>query len=107
MSRQRLQKRGYNQVTEVLKVASKNRRIDYSEKILIRTRHTTSQTSLNKSARIKNMKVAFAVRNFTNMQNFMIDKDIILLDDVTTTGATLEAAKAARFGRFTPPPSLV
>jgi ComF family protein len=58
-----------------------------SEKVLIRRRHTLSQTGLGKQRRIENLKNAFVVRN----RKAVIDQHILLIDDVMTTGATTNA----------------
>ncbi len=58
------------------------------EKLLVRTRDTLSQTRLNRKQRYENVKNAFALRD-----NAMLDLSIryVLVDDVFTTGATLNA----------------
>jgi ComF family protein len=80
----RLRERGYNQVEEIAK------RTGYGiSHALARTRETLPQTSLSRSEREKNIENAFALIG-------AMDASVtyILLDDVTTTGATLAAAKA-------------
>jgi ComF family protein len=84
----RRRERGYNQVEEVAKCAGAQVATD----ILRRTRDTPPQTSLTRSARIANMKDAFAV---TGSPDASITYTYILLDDVLTTGATLAAAHEA------------
>jgi competence protein ComFC len=65
------------------------------ENMLIRTRDTSPQAKLNREKRLKNLKDAFAL----DIQNLRIDpmmnrKQIIIVDDVTTTTSTLnECAK--------------
>ena len=58
-----------------------------SEKVLIRRRHTLSQTGLGKQRRIENLKNAFVVRN----RSAVLNQRILLIDDVLTTGATTDA----------------
>jgi ComF family protein len=53
---------------------------------LRRTRNTISQTFLSGQARRKNLEGAFCVK-----QNIDLPKSVLLIDDVITTGATLEA----------------
>ncbi len=53
---------------------------------LVRTRNTPPQAHLPRTARLKNVKNAFAVRRPNSIEN----KTILLLDDVTTTGATAD-----------------
>jgi ComF family protein len=70
------------------------------ENRLYRCRHTASQTGLGKGRRAANLKNAFKVRNRQGMH----DKCILLVDDVLTTGATVDACakvlKGAGAGRI-------
>lgn len=60
---------------------------------LVRIRYTEEQTSLTAAARARNVKGAFAVRKNHNFKG----KNICLIDDVKTTGATLnECAKVLK-----------
>ena len=56
-----------------------------------RVRDTRPQTELARNERISNMRKAFIIKQ----PQQIVGKHIVLLDDVTTTGATLHAAKAA------------
>jgi ComF family protein len=58
---------------------------------LVRIRHTVEQSSLAISDRIQNVRGAFAVRDDADFTG----KHICLIDDITTTGATLRAAANA------------
>ncbi len=89
----RERERGFNQVARVLQNLPddfKNgtlARIDTMS--LLRTRATPQQTRLSRAKRLENVAGAFALRDTAPT-----DAHIILIDDVTTTGATLsEAAK--------------
>lgn len=96
LSKQRERTRGYNQVTRIAKQAmpySKDACIHLRTDIVIRTIHTPPQTSLTKSERLLNLHGAFIVP--AGKGAVISGKNIILLDDVTTTGATLREAKAA------------
>ncbi len=90
LSSTRMRARGYNQVTEILKVKGSRASKTMNETLLIRTRNTTPQTELGRQERLQNMGDAFAV--LTPVQ--VTHKHILLVDDVTTTGATLHTAKA-------------
>ncbi|MEZ4382517.1 MAG: phosphoribosyltransferase family protein [Nannocystaceae bacterium] len=58
---------------------------------LRRVRQTTPQTALDGPARRRNLRGAFAAR----APGALADRRVLLVDDVTTTGATLEAGRAA------------
>ena len=58
---------------------------------LIRIRHTPPQTNLPRSQRIRNVRGAFAVRRAGSIAG----ANVLLIDDVTTTGATANEATAA------------
>lgn len=81
----RLRKRGFNQARLLAEELSKYNNIPV-EDILIRKHKTKSQTSLNKIQRKENIKDAFELKKGCNIKG----KAIILIDDVCTTGATLE-----------------
>ena len=55
--------------------------------LLIRTKNTKSQNKLKKSARFKNTKGAFKVNDI--YQKKIRDKNILLIDDIVTTEATI------------------
>jgi predicted amidophosphoribosyltransferase len=54
---------------------------------LVRTENTESQTKKSRFARYENLKDAFIIKYPAEL----IQKHIILVDDVMTTGATMEA----------------
>ena len=62
------------------------------EDALVRTRMTKTQTRLDLSERRKNVKNAFALRQGNCLD---VERRLILVDDVFTTGATLEACAQA------------
>ncbi len=91
----RLRERGFNQIEKVLLNLPNEfkdgtmARID--SHILTRTRDTEHQTRLTKNQRLSNVKDAFALQNGSDS---LPHAHFLLIDDVTTTGATLsEAAK--------------
>jgi ComF family protein len=81
--------RGYNQA-ELLarRLADLSRRP--ARKLLRRTRWTAPQTHLSRPARMANVRGAFAMRRWTDVNG----KRILLIDDVLTTGATASEASA-------------
>jgi ComF family protein len=91
LSSPRLRARGYNQVYEVLKTQEPEVLNKLDTTSLIRTRNTRPQTELEREARLLNMHNAFSVKNHEKI----IGKHILVVDDVSTTGATLHSAKAS------------
>ena len=86
----KLRKRGYNQSTFIAQGLSCALQMPLAEKGLIRTRITTSQTQKNRYERYENMESAFQLGDGAAI----LEKHILLVDDVLTTGATLEACAA-------------
>jgi len=65
--------------------------IPVNTKLLIRQKDTGTQTKRNRYNRFENMKAVF----YTPNPKDFTDKNVILVDDVITTGATLEACGQA------------
>ena len=95
LSTTRQRERGYNQVTRIIKAACTHTSIQIYDEVLYKQIDTAPQTSLSKKDRITNVRDVFAVYDTTQARESIRDRHIILIDDVTTTGATLKAAKAA------------
>ncbi len=83
----KLAKRGYNQSEYIAAGMSSVLGIALDKKNLYRCRNTDSQTKKSRSERLLNMKDAFALRNEAALQH----KHVLLIDDLLTTGATLES----------------
>ncbi|MDX1410964.1 MAG: ComF family protein [Nitrospirales bacterium] len=89
----RLREREYNQSLLLAFPLSTQLCLPISYSTLVRIRPTTPQTSLKRKARIKNLRRSFVVTQPTILRN----KSILLVDDVFTTGTTVnECAKALR-----------
>lgn len=80
-------KRGYNQSEEFGKGLSEILEIPCTEKFLKRIRATATQTRKSKLNRWENVSEVFEVREREELKG----KRVLLVDDVVTTGATLEA----------------
>ncbi|AWH84250.1 amidophosphoribosyltransferase [Flavobacterium album] len=86
MHPKKLRQRGYNQVTEFGKALAEGLGKNYNEAILVKKVHTQTQTKKNLAARAA-IANAFDV-NFTEADS---GRHFLLIDDVITTGSTLEA----------------
>lgn len=90
LSERRRRERKYNQVEEITKCANKLLpHLKISTDTLFRKRDTVPQTTLKRKERLTNVTDAFGVRDSSSITNY----HIIILDDVSTTGATLSAAR--------------
>lgn len=87
LHRRRLRQRGYNQSELIARGVSEITGIPLADHLIKRCRYQGSQTSMNRQERFENMAKAFALCNFTeDLQG----KKILIIDDIVTTGATLE-----------------
>jgi ComF family protein len=87
LSDQRLKERGFNQaalLAQKLAPAKANLRA------LVRLHDTPAQSGLTRSARLRNLRSAFMVE--PDQASALQGRNVILLDDVMTTGATMDAA---------------
>ena len=82
-------KRGYNQSELFAKGISKALKIPVSVNLLIKQRDTLMQSSLGKNERAKNVQNAYEIKNMEKINN----KNILLVDDIYTTGATINECK--------------
>lgn len=83
----KLRERGYNQVTKFGQAISKHLNIDYLENYLVRISSTKTQTFKARFERFNNIDTKFLLTE----PSFFDNKKVLLIDDVITTGATLEA----------------
>ena len=79
--------RGYNQSSMFAMGLSETMEIPWSGRILLRTEMTTTQTKKSRLERLENVREAFHLKNPKTVRG----KHLLLVDDVMTTGATLEA----------------
>ncbi len=95
LSGARLRKRGYNQVVNIIKQALRKPSVhQLEERVLLRQANTVPQTSLKRKERLVNVAEAFVVSSSPPVRSSLAGKHILIIDDVTTTGATLKAAQA-------------
>ena len=90
-------KRGYNQSALIAKEISKNyNSIKYINDVLLKQKNNKPQSTKNKKEREKNVIGAYYIKNEYKIYN----KKILLLDDIYTTGSTVnECAKALKQAR--------
>lgn len=86
LHKKKLSERGFNQSELIARYVAKRLDIPGGD-ALVRTKYTETQTKLSKEERIKNVSNAFACEDV----EFIKNKNIFLIDDVTTTGSTLNA----------------
>lgn len=88
----RLRERGFNQSDLIARLVSAAYAIPYTPRVLSRTVCTLPQTEVQERAkRLINVQDAFACAHPKDVRG----KTVIIVDDVTTTGATLEACARA------------
>jgi ComF family protein len=83
----KLSKRGFNQSEHFASGIAKAMQISVLTNVVKRIEHTETQTGKNRYERWDNVKEAFQLMNTEDIKG----KHILLVDDVITTGATLEA----------------
>ena len=82
---EKLKQRGFNQVDKIFFPWIKEHKLHYAD-ILIRTKKTKSQYSLNPSERSENLNAAFALKKGFSVTG----SKCLLIDDIFTTGSTLK-----------------
>lgn len=87
LHRKRKQERGYNQAGLYARYLGKELHLPVEEKLLIRVKQTIPQKELNDVQRKNNLKKAFKCSG-----NIVQFKKILLVDDIYTTGSTMDAA---------------
>jgi ComF family protein len=91
LHRKRLRERGYNQSSLLARQLGKLADLPVVDDCLIRQRHATPQArTATVEERQSNVTDAFACRDHR-----LRDKQVLLIDDVSTSGATLDACAAA------------
>lgn len=88
MHRIKEKKRGYNQAALLAKGISKRMNVPFDQKLMMRSRITKPMNKMNPQERRENVKDAFTLR--LEKSKIVKDKTILLVDDIFTTGSTLD-----------------
>jgi len=83
----KLRRRGFNQAQLIADIVSRQLKIPLLANTIERSKETQAQEGLSISKRRKNLRAAFTV----NKNNLLQGKKVALLDDVVTTGATINS----------------
>lgn len=100
LSPARLHERGFNQAEliceEIIKINNERQdlNIELKNNILIKPKDTEHQAQIkDRSARLKNISGSFTIQNTEENIKKLKNRNIILIDDILTTGATLSEAR--------------
>ncbi len=85
LHRKRLQQRNYNQALLLAREFARIRKLPVARDLLLKVSETESQQGLSAKERVRNLQGAFA------LQGDVSGMKILLVDDVMTTGATVES----------------
>lgn len=91
LHQKKFRERGYNQVTTFGNALAKGLNIGYDDSILFRKKYSKTQSKKNLLGRSEGIENVFDVNYSEENRN----KHFLLVDDVLTTGATLEACSRA------------
>jgi len=87
LHKKKLRSRGFNQVEKFGQQIAEALEAEYIDDVLVKISNTKSQTKKNRIARWVNSEELFALQEHKKIEN----KHILIVDDLITTGATLEA----------------
>ncbi|WP_242131270.1 ComF family protein [Aestuariivivens marinum] len=87
LHKKKLKKRGYNQVAKFGQEIAKQLQVTYVDNVLLKITNTKSQVNKKRFARWQGNDTLFTVNQIDSINN----KHILLVDDIITTGATMEA----------------
>lgn len=88
LHKKKLKKRGYNQCSFIGEKIAAVLDAEYNDYSLVKVTHNESQTRKSKYRRWLNVKTIFQIADPEAIK----DKHVLLIDDVVTTGSTLESA---------------
>jgi ComF family protein len=88
LSKKKMRWRGYNQAEEIARELANFLKIPLISDCLVKIKETKDQVELSEKERRENVKGVFFVKN----KEEIVGRNILLVDDVFTTGATMEEA---------------
>jgi ComF family protein len=88
LEKKKLKWRGFNQAEEIAGELAKFFNLRVLNNVLVKRKKTLPQVELSEKERRENVKGAFLVKN----KELVVNKKILLVDDVYTTGSTMEEA---------------
>ena len=94
LHRERERERGYNQAALISKPLAKRLKLPHQAVLLVRTRARPDKQVLSLEEHWESVRGAFATRPGSQVDNLRV----LLVDDVMTTGATLDACSRALLG---------
>lgn len=87
LHKKKLKSRGFNQVEDFGSEIARKLEVPYLDHVLLKTSFTSTQTLKARLSRWSNIEETFILAN----PELIINKHILMVDDIITTGATLEA----------------
>ncbi|GGI55951.1 amidophosphoribosyltransferase [Winogradskyella haliclonae] len=87
LHRNKRRERGYNQVTKFGQAIAKALGSEYNEGVLVKIKHARTQVFKDRNTRFDNANTRFALGEVESLEG----QHILLVDDIITTGATIEA----------------
>ncbi|MGN7205141.1 ComF family protein [Pedobacter sp. SAFR-022] len=91
LHKKRERTRGYNQSMCIAEGLSAGLHLPVYKNVLVKRSSTSSQTKKSRFSRFENLKSAFSIEEEEKVKG----KHVLLVDDVITTGATIEACASA------------
>lgn len=91
LHKKKIKKRGYNQTALFAKKLAQHLNAEYIDHILVKTANTKTQTKKSRIGRLQNNRELYRLSDPVFLKN----KNILLVDDVITSGATMEICTKA------------
>ena len=96
ISRKRLNTRGYNQSALIARKIAKTLNMYYEENILVKIKDNKPQSEMGQEKRKSNVKGVYTIKN----KGKIYQKKILLIDDIFTTGNTVNECAKVLIGNF-------